>query len=255
MSKRSRDFSSIPVAQKSRKKSARTGGFNRPTQDQMNRANAMTRQIPGNFQPTGAEIKAIDIVQSGLAYRLPATATNLILLNGIQAGAGFFNRIASRIEMRNLHIRGTVNNVTTSFMQTLRLLVVYDRQPTGALPVVSDILQSRTQTGAPTTSGVSEINLDFRDRFTIIRDIEHFAPSATNTAGAVTNAAFQGVGASFAINEFIKLKGLGCHFKSTTSPTAIADIATGALYAMFVSDIQDSAWQANVGFRLRFDDK
>lgn len=214
------------------------------------------KQLPANFQPTGAEIKAIDIPNANNAFRTPGVANNIILLNGIQAAAGFFNRIGARCEMKNLHIRGNIQNIATGLVSTLRMIIVYDRQPTGALPVITDILQARDQTGAVTTTGNSEINLDNRDRFTIVRDVEWYAPPVTNTAGVLTNGPnFPGEDAQFDVNIFIKLRGLGVHFKSTSNPTTIVDIATGALYAAFVSSNADNAWAANVSFRLRFDDK
>jgi len=131
----------------------------------------------------------------------------------------------------------------------------YDRQPTGALPAVSDILQSRDQTGAATNNGTSEINLDNRDRFQIVRDMQYYVPAATFTAGVMTNGPqFPGQDdQQWDVNEFIKLKELSTHFKSSTNPTAIADIATGALYAVFVS-VGDNIMQFSGGFRLRYND-
>lgn len=210
---------------------------------------------PATMVLTGSEIKAIDI-PTQQAFRLPAT-NSCNLLNGIQTGAAFFNRIGSRIEMRNLHIRGQVVLAATATVSMLRLLIVYDRQPTGALPVVSDLLQSRDQTGTATTSGSSEINLDNRDRFTIIRDMQLYAPPATFTAGVLTNGPqFPGNDdQQWDINEFIKLRGLTTHYKSSSNPTTIADISTGALYAYFVANGSDNTWQFSGGFRLRYADK
>lgn len=212
------------------------------------------RAPPASFFTTGAEIKAIDIPSTDYPFRLPAT-NSTILLNGVQTGAGFFNRVGSRIEMKNLHIRGNVNNKATATSGQGRLIIVYDRQPTGALPAISDILQARDQTGAATTATVSEINLDNRDRFTIVRDMQFYLPPCTNTAGVLTNGPqFPGQDdQQFDINTFIKLKGLACHFKSSSNPTTIADIATGALYACFVGN-PDNTWQASVQFRLRYND-
>jgi len=215
------------------------------------------KPLPGNFVPTGAEIKAIDIALAAYNLKQPSVASNIILLNGIQAGTGFFNRVGARTEMKNLHIRGIIQNQATSVQESLaRILIVYDRQPVGALPIIADILQSRSQVGTASTSGMSEINLDNRDRFVIIRDMEFFLPTCTNTAGVLTNGpAFPGDGTPFEINEFIKLRGLGTHYKSTSNPTTIADIATGSLYAAFVSEGTDATWTATVGFRLRYNDK
>lgn len=205
------------------------------------------------------EIKAIDIPSASYAFRAPATASNIILLNGVQTGTGFFNRIGGRIEMKNLHVRGIVNPILTGTDSILRLLIVYDRQPTPAsgLPVISDILQARDQAGAATTTGQSEINLDNRDRFAILRDYQLFGPSCTYTAGVLTNGPqYPGSDQQNDVNIFIKLKGLLSHFKSTANPTTIADITTGALYAAFVLGAGvDSSWQFTGGFRLRFEDR
>jgi len=207
--------------------------------------------------PAAGEIKAIDIPSTNYLFRAPATASNIVLLNGIQSGAGFYNRIGARIEMRNLHIRGNITNAATSTVGGARMLIVYDNQPNGALPVISDILQSRDQTGAATTAYVSEINLDNRARFTIVRDMQFYLPPVTNTAGVLTNGpsfpAFDDQ--QFDLNVFVKLKGLQTLYKSpNVDPTTIASITTGALYAVFVGNV-DSTWQFGGGFRLRYDDK
>jgi len=185
------------------------------------------------------------------------TGPTIILLNGIQSGSGFFNRIGARMEMRNLHMRGFIRNIATATEDYARILIIYDRQPTGSLAGLGPLfLQSRDQTGAATNTGSSEINLDNRDRFSIVRDIEWYLPSVTNTAGVLTNGPqYPGQDERHDINVFMKLKGLGTHFKSSSNPTTIADISTGALYAMFISQNNDNAWQADVGFRLRYDDK
>lgn len=138
-----------------------------------------------------------------------------------------------------------------------RLLIVYDKQPNGAFPIISDILQSRDQTGAATTTYSSEINLDNRARFAIIRDMQFYFPPVTNTAGVLTNGpnfpAYDDQ--PFDLNVFVKLKGLQTMFKSpNVDPTTIASITTGALYAVFVGNV-DGGWQFSGGFRLRYDDK
>jgi len=207
------------------------------------------------WQPSSAEIKAVDIEEISYPFRDPTTASGITLLNGIQAGAGFYNRIGSRIEMKSLQINGFLGPAVGASSTTpanLRMLIVYDRQPTGALPVISDILQDRLQTGVAITGGLSHINLDNRDRFSILRDVRWAMP--TTTAGVLTGVA-SGVGEPWTVNLFLKLKGLGVHYKSTTNPTTIADIATGALYACWVAETNDSDWVIEAGFRLRYDDK
>lgn len=215
------------------------------------------RKAPGVFRATGSEIKAIDIANASYAFKAIATPPTMTLLNGVQVGAAFYQRIGSRIEMRNLHIRGNIVNLATAAANTyLRMIVYYDRQPNAGAVAITDLLQSRDQTGAAATTAVSEINLDQRDRFVIIRDKQWHGPSVTNTAGVQTNGpSFPGQDQEWDINEFIKLKDLTTHYKSSSNPTTIADINTGALFVTFVTDSNDSAWAAAVGFRLRFNDK
>jgi len=210
---------------------------------------------PGSWMPASAEIKAIDIEEQTYVFRDPNTASNIILLNGVQTGSAFFNRVGSRIEMKNLQFNGFLGPNTAATSTTpsnLRLLIVYDRQPVGALPVISDILQDRNQVGTALTGGLSHINLDNRDRFTILRDMRWTVP--TVTAGVVTGISI-GVGDTWCINTFIKLKGLGTHYKSSSNPCTIADISTGALYACFVTETNDSDWVVEADFRLRYNDK
>jgi len=254
--RKSAPFRSIPNPKRNPNNYFKTTYANRQFFKEVAR-NPMMTGLPGMFQPTGTEIKAIDIPLATRTFRLPSAASNIILLNGIQAGTGFFNRVGSRIEMKNLHIRGTIQNSATAVAaQQLRILVIYDRQPTGALPVISDILQTRDQAGAATTSGLSEINLDNRDRFVILRDYNVFAPTVTNTAGVQTNGPqYPGEDNTLDLNLFIKLKGLGTHYKSTSAPTTITDIATGALYCAFTCDQTDNSWISINSFRLRYDDK
>lgn len=215
----------------------------------------MVASLPAYLGSFGTEIKAIDIARTGYIFRTPAAASAVALLNGIQTGTGFFNRIGSRIEMKSLHVRGTISNIATGTDCQGRILIIYDRQPTGALPVITSILQGRDQTGAAATSGLSEINLDNRDRYIVIRDMQFDFPSVTNTAGVLTNGPnWAGQDPRMTINEFIKLKGLVTHFSGTANPATISEIATGALYIVTVAELNDSTWQANLNFRLRFGD-
>lgn len=202
---------------------------------------------------TGSEIKCVDIPDSTYGFTRPAGGGSIFLVNPIQAGTGFFNRVGSRVEMKSLHIRGFLYFASTSIQDQARMIIIYDRQPTGALPAISAILQNRDQAGAATSPGSAEINLDNRDRFLIIRDHQVSIPSCTVAAGVLTNGP-QWVD-SPQVNLFIKLKGLTTHFNSTANPLTITNVATGALYCLFISDTQDSTFGFNGNFRLRYNDK
>jgi len=200
------------------------------------------------------EIHAIDVTPISQGFRTIATPPTLVLLNGIQTGAGFFNRVGSRVENVNLHIRGVVNIGLTTLISYARMVVVYDRQPNGAAPLVGDILQSRDQTGAPTGTAFSEINLDQRQRYLILRDKSFFVPPTTFTAGVLTNGpAFPSDGPEWTVNEFIRLKGLITQYKSSSAPTTITDINSGSIYVFFLASV-DNTLLFNGQCRLRFVD-
>jgi len=212
-------------------------------------------RFPNGTYASGAEIKAIDILDATYGFTAPAGGTQITLLNGIQTGTGFFNRIGSRIEMKSLRIRGFIYYALTSIQDAVRIIVVYDRQPTGALPTIANLLQGRDQVGTTQTAGSSEINLDNRDRFTIVRDHRITIPSCTVAAGVLTNGPSWSHNQTAEVDLFIKLKGLVTHYNSTANPCTIANIATGALYVYHVGDTQSATVGFNGNFRLRFDDK
>jgi len=212
--------------------------------------------LPASFRSTGSELKAVDIASTQYNFITPAATPVQTLLNGVQVGSAFYNRVGSRIEMKSLHIRGALFNLLTNTDDYLRMIVYYDRQPNGAAPTYADLMQTRDQTGAATTGAKSEINLDMRDRFVILRDRQWFAPSVTNTAGVLSNGPnYPGQDQEWDINEFIPLNNLVTHYKSSTNPSVIGDINTGALFVTFVTEQGTAKWAALVGFRLRFDDK
>jgi len=209
----------------------------------------------GNYSKA-SEVKAVDTLPAVFGFTRPPAGGSVQLLNGVQTGAAFYNRIGSKIEMKSLHIRGDIYYALTSIQDVVRILVVYDRQPNGATPPLTTILQDRDQSGNISQDGVCEINLDFRERFQIVRDIEVFVPSATVTAGVLTNGPQQVNDTKcFNINEFIKLRGLVTHYGSTANPCTIANINTGALFVYFVGATQDSTVGFRGGFRLRYNDR
>lgn len=223
------------------------------------------KKLPGYLKSYGPEVKALDKSKGALAFSITPT---IVLLNGIQQGAAYYNRIGARIELKNIHIRGFVRNTAndqdpgyTSDGGYARVVVVYDRSPNGVIPQISDILQTRNELGATSTTEFSEINLDNRDRFIILRDNEFALPDVTvqplgDDSGYTQQDYPYNNGHEIMYNEFIKLKGLVTHFKSTSNPATIGDITVGALYIFAISkdSNQDSKWVMDTSTRLRFMD-
>ena len=81
------------------------------------------------------ELKCVDTTNgNGSGVVLSLNTTPLVTpLNLVQSGAGFYNRIGRRIEMKSLHLTGLIHSTGKQADQDYcRLLVVYDRQTNGA---------------------------------------------------------------------------------------------------------------------------
>lgn len=217
------------------------------------------------FIPEGSEIKCVDVDATNVGtYRDPASASNIILLNGIQLGMEFYQRVGSRVEMEHLYFKGVNLPVLTGNDNLVRLLIVYDRQPSGVIPQISEIIQTRSQTGAVTTLTQSSANLDNSDRFYIVRDMQWYAASVGKAVligaqGGQCNFGVFGAGtaismtSSYELDEKVDLDGLRVRFASSSNPVTVADIANGALYACFVS-ANDAATTPKLEFRLTYKD-
>jgi len=218
----------------------------------------MIQRIPRQItyqKPNLNEVKYCDIAVSDDNFVVVAAPG--ILLNGVAQGATQYNRIGNKIAMKSIRIRGQIINLLTVVQNYLRIVVVYDKQTNGALPNSSVVLQTRIQDGTATNSAFSELNMDYLERFTILRDYTIATPALTNTAGVITNLGFDpgqnsDGGSIFEIDWFIKLKGLQTLYKGATS--GIGDIATGGLYMYFLTHQTNNAWTFRNAERLRYYD-
>jgi len=234
------------------------------------RANRLAR-LPATrgMSSSAPEIRGVDVDEVNLNFDT-ITANNFVLMNAVQAGDDFYKRDGAKITLKNLHVRGYIRprsthpggagSTYTSAPGCLRMLIVYDRQPTGALPTTPDLLRAHEQNGTAVTSFTSEINLNERSRFTILRDrMWPVQPFTFNVDDKIfvdfTQPGYNGGDTlGWQINEFIKLKDLQTVFKGTDNPLTIQHISTGAIYLLLLKSGSDVHMQANVGWRLRYGD-
>lgn len=147
-----------------------------------------------------------------------STAGHVFLINKIGLGAQDYQRVGNSCKTLRIGLRGQVmpstENVAVDVYNQVRMLVLYDRQPNGALPSTLDIL---------TYGDVnSPRNPDFAYRFTTLADKSF---QVYNKAGQ----AYQG--RRFRIN--IK-KRLMMQYKGDTN--TIADISSGSIFVFWLSD-------------------
>jgi len=222
------------------------------------------RRAPSVVSRGGTEIKQIDTELSPAA--VPAQGTNSLVftpagslscVNLIRAGTGFFNRVGRKVALRAIRVKFTLADEmpvsTETLASHLRVLVIYDAAPNASLPAIQDILCDYGQDGVPSTSWLSGLNPVNRDRFKILRDIQSERPEIYNDANGVRTSS--GVvdqlhGIEW-FDEYIKqCRGWEVCFKSDSSPSTIADIVTGAVYILTISET-DLSGRVNIRGKVR----
>lgn len=203
-----------------------------------------TRQvIPGLLKTRGEEKKVLFTNQStsGSGFLVLNATGTIQALNLIQVGSSMFNRIGRRVEMISIRLEANIaiiNATRASLPDYGRILVVYDRQTNGAYPAITDVLQDTDQLANNTTSSLSGLNMNNRERFVTILDKRMFIPGVTNTATVITNpfptdtCQFQPL-----TNEYRKLFKLTTHYKADSNPAVVGDISTGGLYIISLANL------------------
>jgi len=109
-------------------------------------------RMPARLTSKTGEVKAL-VTSSGTAApggaALACNSTGSIIpLNLIVAGSSFFNRVGRKIEMKSVLFEANIAPLAAArscVSDTLRILIVYDRQPNGANPTIANILQDTDQ--------------------------------------------------------------------------------------------------------------
>lgn len=243
-----------------------SGGSSAWSQPIKKRFKALRKTKPiGRSRPYGPELKALDIKPEVMPINGNSTTAAFKLLNAIQEGSGFFNRIGRKINLKSLmvtvDIEKSLANVANVDPQFARVVFLYDAQPNGAAPVYSDVMQDVEQAGAPSVNVYSSLNLNNRDRFRVLLDKKFKLPGCGIGGGPLVtgdNTVYEMNSSSLKIVKYLKLKGIETMYKSTSSPSTISDIATGALWCMVIGEDSNAtgsqAYVANLTTRLRYYD-
>nr|QXP07779.1 MAG: putative capsid protein [Arizlama virus] len=163
------------------------------------------------------------------------TNASMFTVNLIAPGNGSFNRRGRKICMKSLRIRGIVDAQctyqaisTTMHGGTMRMVVVYDKQPSGVLPTWDTIFGLTDQAGTETSSVYAPVRYDNTDRFVVLRDKQiNLNPEGMVATGGVI------ISPQFTLDEYIKLPNLETVYSGQSATCTIADISSGALYILF----------------------
>lgn len=209
----------------------------------------------GALRSNSHELKSLDVPFGTVTLDSTGSVT---ALNLIRAGSSYFNRIGRKIEMQSIRLVAEVLPLRTIAAQDyIRILIIYDRQTNGALPAITDILQTTDQAGANSTTSFSGLNLNNRDRFVVLRDHHVTLPSMTDTAGVITNLGLEDpISRTFNFDDYVKLRGMLVQYKADSAPAVIGDIATGSLLLVTLGAqaAGTAGFQLNVETRLRYKD-
>lgn len=155
---------------------------------------------------------------------LAATWSALTLLNGIASGVGPDGRLGRRLNMKSLMVRWIhfPQTIAGSFIGDIRILVIYDRNPQGALPAITDILSVDSITGI--------MNLNNSDRFMVlIDDLPCQTQGRMGSAGSPTLA-----------GKYHRKFNLQSQYDESATG-GIADITCGAIYFMWCASASTGA--------------
>ena len=137
-------------------------------------------------RPAISEVKCFDenIATAAVLPNLAAVAgtepaaaySGMTEINCIRQDATVAGRIGNKVVIKSLHCKFnlTAAAVVTA---TVRGMLVYDRQPTGAFPAITDILLDQPLGAA---NGMGGLNISNKSRFSVIRD-KYFAIDAAQS--------------------------------------------------------------------------
>lgn len=189
-----------------------------------------------------APVAGTFVMTSAVAGAEPTAFTGLTEINLVRQGATFYNRIGNKVHMRSVSVFFTPCVATSNGVINLRWMLVYDKQPNGAFPALTDVLATND---AGTVEFHSSLNMTNRSRFMILRDkLETF--STVERSSAICK-------------DFVRLN-LDTEFKSNAG--TIGDISTGALFLLAFVDWYDGSNKlatspqsafGGITCRLRFD--
>lgn len=195
---------------------------------------------------------------------LSTTNTNdgIDVVNAIDPGSASYNRIGRKIHMKSLRIKGTVqtrfvNEPTDGDLvgNSVRIVVVYDKQPSDVLPSFDDIFGRTVQDGTESTVFLDNLRYDNTGRFKVLHDeVMCMNPQLFNNAGGSDDAHYT----LCYFDKYIDLKNKVTVYSGQSIPTTIADISTGALYviarARNDSNAETESYVRNQIARLRYVD-
>lgn len=170
-----------------------------------------------------------------------STSGTILHLTVVPQGATQITRVGKKILLKSLQFRGRSIAGSAGTVADGSYIIVYDRRPTGALPAITDILD---------TVNSDSFNLDNNSgRFKILKRVDRIFIGNSTTAADMCEAT------AHTEDFFLKLRNMPMVFKSAGSGL-IADVEEGAIYMVSVGNVAAGTGVPTISgnFRLRFVD-
>jgi len=211
-------------------------------------AQSIPRPFPAGVSATAInravhEPKNVDITTS---FNISGSTINVTLLNACNQGITGNTRTGRQIELNHLRLNLGYFRSTSSPVDTIRVLVIYDRECRGSSPGNTDLFANTTFGFGQLLSAYNFDNVP--TRFKILMD-ELYDSNATVTTGLAGTA---WVSNNFTVKREIKLKGK-THFYNT-SGSGVVDIDSGSIYLVHVGALTTNTSNVTVDSRIVFRD-
>jgi len=203
-------------------------------------ASARSARAAKNFDILLCSPQELKVVDTAVANYALTTTGSVTLINGVATGTDFTNRIGRKVCWKSILIQGVTVPEDGGVAGTLgRIMLVYDSQPNGALPAVTDVLLTATS--------LAPLNLNNRDRFRVLWDkrvaMGYFDTTATQSVADRT---------TIEVRKYRKCN-LETVFDGTTA--AIGDIQSGSIFMLTISNQPTgTGYNLSATLRLRFTD-
>jgi len=172
-------------------------------------------------------------------YSCDSTGGTITLIATCGQGAAQTQRVGKKGLWKSIQLHGSVYNNASAVYNDVAILIVYDREPLGILPGITDIL-----TAVDSRAFNNDSN---SERFKIIRRYDiALTGSAANQVGARSHVD---------MDHYIDMRNLPVTWGNLGSG-ALGDIKQGALYLVTVGNnaVGATAATATLAFRTRFID-
>ncbi len=207
------------------------------------------RGFRGTWSRGAGEKKVID---TNVLNKPCDTTGTVTLVNSCDVGAQYTHRIGRKIYMDSVSIRGTikpidaVGNGANSTSTYCRVMLIWDKQPNGALASVNDILS--------VANSISFQNLDNRDRFKVLMNKNFITgPLFVDTTATQTWAIDTTPSRYIDYYKSLRKKKWRLHTIFDGTGGGVADISTGALLVVTIGDsAANIGGEADMRVRVRF---